>query len=319
MVTNLLTRVSYAGYIESPKWGVSLRPGQHEGLISFETYQNIQKRLKGNAKTPARKDINQDFPLRSFITCGHCGTPLTACWSKGRGGHYPYYLCPKKGCQSYRKSIRKEKLEGDFEDLLRRMAPTKKLFGLAQVMFEDLWNHRAELQKERSKSMELEIHKADRSIEQFLDRIVDAKSSSVINAYEKRIQKLEMDKALFKEKIEKCGRPVRDFDVTVRTALDFLASPCNLWKSDRLEDKHAVLKLAFADRLSYLKNEGVRTVKTTLPFKVLGEISSPKSEVVRPEGFEPPTPWFEAKYSIQLSYGRYFMEDWCKTYRMLIF
>ena len=27
-------------------------------------------------------------------------------------------------------------------------------------------------------------------------------------------------------------------------------------------------------------------------------------KLVRPEGFEPPTPWFEAKYSIQLSYGR---------------
>lgn len=26
--------------------------------------------------------------------------------------------------------------------------------------------------------------------------------------------------------------------------------------------------------------------------------------VVRPEGFEPPTLWFVAKYSIQLSYGR---------------
>lgn len=31
--------------------------------------------------------------------------------------------------------------------------------------------------------------------------------------------------------------------------------------------------------------------------------------MVRPEGVEPPTTWFEAKHSIQLSYGR----TWCNS------
>ena len=30
--------------------------------------------------------------------------------------------------------------------------------------------------------------------------------------------------------------------------------------------------------------------------------------MARPEGFEPPTPWFVARYSIQLSYGRIVLE-----------
>ena len=32
--------------------------------------------------------------------------------------------------------------------------------------------------------------------------------------------------------------------------------------------------------------------------------SKPMNELARPDRFELPTPWFEARYSIQLSYGR---------------
>lgn len=78
-VTGILTRVMYAGCVEYEPWNINLRKGQHEPLISLETFQKIQKRLKSVARVPARKDLNEDFPLRGFVTCGCCDSPLTAC------------------------------------------------------------------------------------------------------------------------------------------------------------------------------------------------------------------------------------------------
>lgn len=65
-----------------------------------------------------------------------------------------------------------------------------------------------------------------------------------------------------------------------------------------------MLKLAFASHLAYTRNEGFKTSDPSLPFKVLQGFCGGKSKLARPEGFEPPTTWFEARYSIQLSYGR---------------
>jgi hypothetical protein len=134
-VTNILTRPVYAGCVEAPNWGMSLRKGHHEPLISFETFKKIEERINGKAKTPARKDLNMDFPLRGAVVCGHCQTPLTACWSTGRAARHPYYLCPKRGCESYGKSIRREKIEGEFEALLTSLRPAESVFTTAKAMF----------------------------------------------------------------------------------------------------------------------------------------------------------------------------------------
>lgn len=280
-VTNLLTRSVYAGMVEAPKWGVNPRKGHHEALITFETFQRIQDRLNGKTRAPARKDISHDFPLRGFVTCGHCTTPLTACWAKGRHGHYPYYFCPKRGCEAYGKSVRREVLEGQFEALLKRLQPTEKLFCLARTMFENLWNHRLESAVEKAKMLRAELKKTQRGVDQFLDRIADAQLPSVITAYENRIRKLEAQRIVLQEKIAHCGRPLKCFDDSFRTALDFLGNPMKLWISPRLEGKRTVLKLAVAERLAYTRSEGFRTAVPALPFKVLADMKSGNSKMAR--------------------------------------
>jgi site-specific DNA recombinase len=286
-VSEILNQPIYAGHIEVAKWDISLRKGQHEGLISLETYIEIQERLNGKARLPVRQNVNADFPLRGFVTCGDCNHPLTANWSKGRHTHYPYYICRTKGCASTGKSIPRAKVENDFEQVLRCLAPSQDLIALASHIFRDLWDQRVASENAAKHSMKAELSQIDRKLNQLLDRIVDADSETVIKAYEKRVQEFESQKLLLSEKIANCGRPLPDYDETFRTAMEFLASPCKLWASERLEDRRAVLKLAFADNMAYVPKKGFRTAEFSLPFRALQDFSGSKREMVHPTGFEP--------------------------------
>lgn len=269
-VNLLLTQCAYAGYVEAPNWDVSLRPGQHEALISFTTFQRIQDRLNGLVHSPRQKNVNEDFPLRGFVVCAHCATPLTACWSKGAYSRHPYYLCPKRGCESYGKSIRRDRLEGEFEQLLRNATPSEALFKVATRMLREHWDRRLANAQAEAKALGAQLIKIDRQVSQLLERILDTSVPSVIAAYEERIRRHEEEKIVIKERMATNAQPASSYEDTLRTSLAFLANPWNLWASGRLEDRRTVLKLAFARRLEYARNEGLRTPEMTLPFKVLG-------------------------------------------------
>jgi site-specific DNA recombinase len=218
----LLNQCAYAGYVEAPSWGVSLRAGQHEALISYQTYQRIQERLNGIGYTPKRKNLNEDFPLRGFVVCADCETPLTACWSKGSHARHPYYLCPKRGCASYGKSIRRDRIEGEFEELLRAVQPKAVLFQSARRMLKKLWDHRLTQADVQAKALSAQLVKIERQVSQFLERVLEASVPSVIAAYEDRISKLEGEKLAIKERMANLGRPASSFDDTLRTALEFI-------------------------------------------------------------------------------------------------
>ena len=304
-ITDILTRAVYAGYVEAPNWNVSLRKGKHDGLISFETFETIQVRLKGTAKAPARKDISEDFPLRGFIVCDDCGKPLTSCWATSKTGKkHPYYMCFTKGCESYRKSIQREKLEGEFEELLQRLQPSQSLFNVAKAMFKDAWDMKLAQTADTAKALQASVKQIERQIDQLLDRIVDANNASVIAAYEKKIAKLERDKALAEERIASGAKPLHTLEESFELALRFLSSPWTIWHNCGMEWKRTVLRLAFSERLPYSRNQGLRTPEIAIPFKVLEGFQMGNCEMARPERFELPTPRFVVWCSIQLSYGR---------------
>ncbi len=286
-IKNLLTNKIYAGYYEYKPWNVPLTQGQHEALISWETFQRIQRRLEEKAYAPTRIDAAEEFPLRGFVTCACCGHSLTAYNAKGRNKYYPYYECFNKECAESRKSIRKDVLEGAFESLIKHMQPSAGIMSTVAAMFRNIWDNRIQRFEEQWKDQRLAVTGINNTITKLTDRLIETTSAAAINAYEVKLEKLEYQKALIIENLTKKPNLNQDFDQSFRTALAFLANPWNLWISDNPDHRKTLIKLVFAAPLPYARNQGFRTAKTTSPFKVLASICDDEKEMAERQGFEP--------------------------------
>lgn len=286
-VNRILTRLVYAGYLERPEWDVSLRKGKHEPLISLETYQRIQQRLSGKAKLPARADLDESFPLRGFVLCGDCEKPLTACWSKSKTGKkHPYYQCFYRSCASNRKSIRKDVIEGQFAALLADIQPSPTMFALAKDMAGSVWGQLGEQAASMREEVRRRIAEIEKQTAALLDRIIEASSQSVITRYEQRINELERERLVMAEKLETKARPRKSFEEMFELTLGILANPCNIWERGSIGYRHAILKMAFTDRLVYCRGGGFRTPKTSIVFRALDRFCGQKEALAEGKRFE---------------------------------
>ena len=288
-VKEILDRPLYAGYINVKKWDVYMHQGKHEPLISLETWNRIRERMNGVTNAPAKKNISEDFPLRGFVACSECEKPLCASWSRGRSARYPYYHCINKHCSQHNKTIKRDKVEGDFAELLTTMTPSKRVFDLCLDMFRSLWGKRLEQTQVARQSWKKEISDIEKKTDGLLQRIVDTDSPTLISAYEKKIKELEMKRLTLQENAENKLKPQTDPMEVFRTAMSFLSNPCKLWTSDMFEHRRLVLRLAFSGPIPYSRNEGFRTAEISSPIRLLGVFDTSKFGVVGPEGLEPPT------------------------------
>jgi hypothetical protein len=58
---------------------------------------------------------------------------------------------PSRDCASARKSIPRDKLEGEFVQIVARLQPSESMVTLAHVMFKDAWDQRLAQGKARKR------------------------------------------------------------------------------------------------------------------------------------------------------------------------
>lgn len=265
-VKRLLTRVLYTGYIEYPAWDVARRQGHHAPLISLATYERIQERLRGTVKTFARKDVNEDFPLRGFVLCSTCRAPYTASWSRGRNATFPYYRCKTKGCGQQNKSVPRSALEDHFEIILKRLKPRPQMLDLTKAICLRVWQEKSGDGQTVRARCQAELVQIRQEIAALADRAARASNETVASAYERRITELATRELVVKEQEEKIEPTSRQaFGTALGTVFDILKDPDLQWENGDIHDRRLLLRLLFSEKLAYDRQMGFGTAGFSLP------------------------------------------------------
>jgi len=159
----------YAGWLTVKRWGVEPRRGNFEPIVSDEVFDRVQAVLDGKALsvTPHVRS-HPDFPLRHFVKCGECRTPLTASWSKGRTNRYAYYRCRTSSCRAV--NVAKAEFENEFVGYLGGLKPKPELMRLFKEIVLDVWRQKRANTGETIKALERKLT----DLRQRNDTLVDA-------------------------------------------------------------------------------------------------------------------------------------------------
>jgi hypothetical protein len=231
-----------------------------EAIISVETFERNQKRLKGDGISKRiRRDITPDFPLRGLIVCAACGKHLTASWAKGRNARFAYYVCHNSSCEYYRKSLKRDEVENGFNALLRKTTLKAEVGKLLDVVFERVWNSEiGNLQKQETNAINNK-KVFEEEIKKITMLAIATKSSRVRELYERQVEDIAGQLDLIDEE----SLDGIDFATPYRTALAkatiLLKKPANAWKSMQIIEQHRLFFFIFEQKLAYDRNVGYRT------------------------------------------------------------
>ncbi|MDD9715791.1 hypothetical protein PVW48_03490 [Dinoroseobacter sp. PD6] len=118
-------------------------------------------------------------------------------------------------------------------------------------------------------ALKKQLADVERQIENLLDRLVETEKASVVAACEARIDRLEREKLVLSERLEKTAPPKGQLEDCIELALKFLASPWRLYKNGDHAMRQLVLRLAFSRPLRYFQNGMYRTPKFSFLFQIL--------------------------------------------------
>ncbi len=187
---------------EHSEWIVSL--GKHKGIIDGKDWIKVQKLMEKNREKAPRNGTSRSAMLSGILKCGFCSSPMHIKYgrtNKDTGEKLYYYTCSLKQiskrskCQC--KNLNGEKTDEQIIDDLKNIIDN----GLLQSI--DKQKKQLSNRKSQSKTIEKQIEKNQRSIDNLVKQLSENESSTITKYIIAEMEKLEKENNKLKAELEK--------------------------------------------------------------------------------------------------------------------
>jgi site-specific DNA recombinase len=280
----ILRNPLYAGWVTMPS-DDSFQPvrGLHQPIISQELFDQVQSILEGRKPTPTpKRKVNPDFPLKCFVRCDTCGTPLTGGFCKGKTKTYRRYWCYKPDCRAV--GLLSDALEEQFVHLLGRLLPAPgDDLEMSRADGEAWADQQGDVEKE-TRRLEASLEELKRDKRKLLKLLMDEKISQTTYAE---------SEAEYSAGIVAAERDLRSLQSRGETQSEFFKFAADFrsvdmaakWQQSEPEQKRRVQTLLFEGGLTYSEKTKSLNPSNSSLFSALEDMQSEKSSLASPTGF----------------------------------
>ena len=277
----LLLNSFYAGWMVFPDRNVRV-PGNYEPLISQELFDRVQEVLDGRRPTLTGYQQNHpDFPLRVYVRCAKCGSPLTGSWSTGRKKKYAYYRC-RENCNTVKATP--DQLHSKFLLWLQQMAPEPDTVAAIKDAVRGVWKERQgdadQLRSALKRKLSDVESRRDTLVDRYLGNKIDQKTyGDTIERYRSEIEAIRGE--IIGTELEHL-----ELERVLEFADKIILRPARLWVESTLEQRQRLQKTLFPRGVNF-DGKKFGTDSTSLFFKLLEPDPNDNWGLASPTGFEP--------------------------------
>jgi DNA invertase Pin-like site-specific DNA recombinase len=244
----------------------ALIPGAHEGYISFEEYEDNQRRLRQCAQAfglERHKSPPREGPalLQGVVICGICGCRMTVRYHERQGRLLPQYICQRDGIENGRSPC--QRIPGVSVDraigTLLMETVTPMALEVALAVQEELSKRLDEADRLRAKQVERVRYEADLARHRYMQ--VDPDNRLVADVLEAEWNQKLRDLEQAQEEKERQSQSDR-FRLSENQQAQILALATNfpkLWKDSNISDRDRkrIVRLLIED-VTLTRGEDIR-------------------------------------------------------------